>query len=129
MKTKLKFIIPLCLILIWSSGSATPNYIKEVNGATQFSYVDFISYMVSMISMGANGVLEMALPILGGLVVIDYFLNISTVYSEGIKEIFVKSVDLILKYAVISFFIFNWFGGLQISANIINVVTFQFTLS
>lgn len=124
MKRKLKFIIPLCLILVWSVGfSNTPNYIKEVDGVTSFSYTDFISYMVAMVSKGANEVLEMSIPLLGGLVLTDYFLNISKVYSQGIKEIFVKSIDLFLKYGTVAFFVFNWFGGLQISANVINVVT------
>lgn len=116
-------LFTILLITVYSFADDPVRYVKTTAEGSVIDVPALIKFLVRAVSKGMNNFIESLMPILGMVAALDYTIGYIGMARSKPKEIVTMNLQKFLKYGCIYFLVTNWFGGINLSEQIVVMIT------
>lgn len=115
--------VVISLFIMAMTSFAAQNYIVESPDGTTLDVTELIRFLVGAVSKGMSDFIDSCMPLLASLAVLDYAIAYVGLARSRPREVVMVSIQKFLKYGCIYFLVTNWFGGINLSMQITEMIT------
>lgn len=116
-------LLSVFLIGVSAFSDEAIQYVKTTSEGSVIDVAALVRFLTRAVSKGMSSFIDSLMPIFGMVAVLDYTITYIGYARKKPKEIIMMTLQKFLKYGCLYFLVINWFGGINLSEQIVTMVT------